>query len=122
MLDEMIQLPDTTESLAFAGDAALKLGSLHFFWNENIPPKSTLDGNCTNVEKNGTLASKLFDPWMLSDGIVGLEHDPHQNETTEMHYKGTFIEAIFGILYIEGGLDAVMGAMVSSGLILETGS
>jgi len=59
---------------------------------------------------------------MLSDGIVGLEHDPHQNETTKMHYKGTFIEAIFGILFPEGGLDAVMNAMVSSGLVLETGN
>ncbi len=107
-LDEMLLVSEDRLTLAYIGDAALEIGVMPSIWPDNIDaiPKSRyLDEKSKAFVENIPL-SKFWDSLFLNDPFA--DH-PADNPKT----KGSLIEAIFGIIYLEGGLDAVGSALAN---------
>jgi 23S rRNA maturation mini-RNase III len=103
-LKEMLKVSKDLFALAFIGDAALDLAVLDrtLYDNETgIPTKSFLDKQRRNHTGNIPL-TRLWKALELYDEKILLPH-PEDNEKT----TGTYMEAVFGIIYLEGGLEAV---------------
>lgn len=107
-LDEMLSVATDRLTLAYIGDAALELGVMTSIWNPktlDIPSNEFLHKQRTKLVENAPLA-KLWDSLELYDPVI-LIRPSHENDAT----KGSYMEAVFGIIYLEGGLVAVEKAL-----------
>jgi 23S rRNA maturation mini-RNase III len=107
---EMSKLPDEVESLAYLGNAALLLAAAHHLWTSNTPSKGTLD-QMSQQFKDKKYQAQLERKWRLYENTIGFDHKPRSNIDEENHDRSTLVEAVFGLLYIKSGLDAVIKAM-----------
>lgn len=97
-------------TLALIGDRALELGILPIIWEgENtpgdIPTKGKLDDSKKNFVKNKNLA----DIWDFL-GLYDKKILPKKKDESPK-LRGSRMEAIFGIIYLESGLEAVEKAI-----------
>jgi hypothetical protein len=91
-------------ALAFIGDAALGLGALINVWRADyptIPPKGELNKERVELVANAKLAN-IWDSLAIYDKEILIKP---RNENVET--RGSSMEAVFGIIYLEGGLPAV---------------
>jgi dsRNA-specific ribonuclease len=103
---KMKKIKEDFLALAFIGDSALELGALPIIWGDKIvskeiPLKGDLDAKKKNLVENKQL-SMVWDSLELYDDRILIKR---KNESQKL--RGSRMEAIFGILYLEGGLDAV---------------
>jgi dsRNA-specific ribonuclease len=97
-------------TLALIGDRALELGILPIIWEEenssgDIPTKGKLDDSKKNFVKNKNLA----DIWDFL-GLYETKILPKKKDESPK-LRGSRMEAIFGIIYLESGLRAVENAV-----------
>jgi ribonuclease-3 len=103
--ETLASLSEMSKVLALIGDAAISLGVVHFLWQ----PKGVDSGNLTQrraeVVSNEHMA-EVCDDWGLYKHRI--HFDPPTETKAEMeHNKGTLLEAIYGIIYVEHGFEKV---------------
>jgi ribonuclease-3 len=110
LLDEddyevLVSLSEIAQSLALVGDAAISIAVLHHIWQPNATDVGTLTQRRADIVSNEHLA-KVCDSWGLYEQRI--HFDPVSPGKSEMnHDKGTLVEAICGIVYIEHGFNKV---------------
>ena len=103
-LKNMLSIKEERRTLAHIGDAALELGVLASIWppdTATIPSKEFLHNERNKLVGNIPL-SEFWDSLQLYDSKTLIQY-PDENVET----KGSCMEAVFGIIYLEGGLDSV---------------
>ncbi|RDE12593.1 MAG: hypothetical protein C4K47_07600 [Candidatus Thorarchaeota archaeon] len=98
-------LSDMAKVLALVGDAAISMAVLHHLWRPKVADAGLLTQSRAELVSNEHLAW-LCDLWGLYD--YRIHFDPPSPTKSEIsHTKGTLLEAVYGIVYIEQGLDEV---------------
>ncbi|MCK4740359.1 MAG: hypothetical protein KAT22_02350 [Candidatus Thorarchaeota archaeon] len=104
-LKHLVALSEMAEALALVGDAAISLAALHHVWQPKSIDAGVLTQKRSDIVNNEHMA-ELCDNWGLYEHRI--HFDPHAVSKSEMeHDKGTLLEAIYGIVYIEQGLEKV---------------
>ncbi len=104
-LKHLVALSEMAEALALVGDAAISLAALHHVWQPKSIDAGVLTQRRSDIVNNEHMA-ELCDNWGLYEHRI--HFDPHSVSKSEMeHDKGTLLEAIYGIVYIEQGLEKV---------------
>ncbi|MCD4820936.1 MAG: hypothetical protein K8R11_02410 [Methanococcoides sp.] len=108
-----LSLDEAAKVLAFIGDAAIDLALAEVLWQPNISNVGDLSVNRSKIASNGNLA-RICDKWDMFDHRIPFESKPSGTKIeTINHVKGTMVEAVFGIIYIESGLDDIITSIVS---------
>jgi ribonuclease-3 len=101
----LVSLSEIAQSLALVGDAAISIAVLHHIWQPKATDVGTLTKRRADIVSNEHLA-KVCDSWGLYEQRI--HFDPVSPSKSEMnHDKGTLVEAICGIVYIEHGFNKV---------------
>lgn len=100
-LDEMLIISEDRLTLAYLGDASLEIGIIPGIWPHNgtIPKKQFLHDSRNALVENIPLAN-FWNSLFLDDRLAD-----HRRDSAET--KGSLMEAVFGIIYLEGGIEAV---------------
>ncbi len=107
MLRRLASTSEMAKVLALVGDAAISLAVLHRLWTPEMLDVGDLTQARARSVSNEHLAA-LCDEWRLYE--YRIHFDPPAESKSEMeHDKGTLVEAIYGIVYLMHGLDAVIG-------------
>jgi dsRNA-specific ribonuclease len=96
------------QSLAWAGDTAIKYAILFDIWREEITSEE-LHNKRKSFEGNEQLA-KRFDTLKLFEFRIHLDPDDRKTKSIN-EIKGRLIEAIFGAIFIEKGIEGLTRAM-----------
>jgi ribonuclease-3 len=103
--DVLVSLSEIAQSLALVGDAAISIAVLHHIWQPKATDVGTLTQRRADIVSNEHLA-EVCDSWGLYKQRI--HFDPDSPSKSEMnHDKGTLVEAICGIVYIEHGFSKV---------------
>lgn len=109
-LSELILLSQVAQMLALLGDAAIDTAILHHIWKPKASDVGTLTQDRADLVSNEHL-SKKCDEWDLYERRI--HFDPSTSSKSEMeHDKGTLVEALYGVLYVESGFDRVRELVV----------
>jgi ribonuclease-3 len=106
-LAEMARLPEAAEALAWIGDAALKIGVLPEIWSPRLAEVGLLSERRKAYESNANMA-RLCDRWGLYEHRI--HFDPPVEKGDPDHVKGTLVEAVLGIVFLQCGLKGVARA------------
>ena len=108
-----ISMSEAAKVLALIGDAAIDLAIIQILWKPNISNVGELTIKRSELVSNKNLA-RICDKWGLYD--YRLHFDPNKSENNEEkinHVKGTIVEALFGVMYIEDGLDQIISSIIA---------
>lgn len=106
--DFMSELGDIAEGLALLGDCALDLAVTQELMEDGIMDKGKITVEKANIVQNLSLA-RLCDELNLYNNRIHLESKKSDaKETTIHHAKGTLVEAVIGVVYLEQGLESVI--------------
>ena len=108
-----LNLDKAAKVLALIGDAAIDLALVQILWEPNISNVGELTEKRSKFASNENLA-RICDKWDLYD--FRIHFDPNKSEIKEEtinHVKGTIIEALFGVMYIESGLYQIIPSIVA---------
>lgn len=101
-----IQLSDLARVLALIGDAVIDIAVIHALWSAATEEVGILTQRRAKIVSNENLAI-VCNRWGLYD--YRIHFDPKTVTKSEMeHIKGTLVEAIYGVLYVEYGFDKVL--------------
>jgi len=103
----MAGLPEAAKTLAWIGDAAVNLGVLPLIWSPSISDVGVLTEKRKRYVRNTNLA-RLADRWKMYQYRIHFDTLEPGAETA--HIKGTLVESVFGIIYLQGGLSKVTEA------------
>lgn len=111
-LEKMGNIKEDFLTLAFIGDRALELGILSSIWcdgnkSQDIPQKGDLDTWKKSFVENKNLA----DIWDFLDLYDNKILTRRKNESEKL--RASRVEAVFGIIYLESGFDAVEDALTN---------
>ncbi|MFW9768679.1 MAG: ribonuclease III domain-containing protein [Candidatus Thorarchaeota archaeon] len=96
---EMINLSEMAKVLALVGDAVISSAVLQHLWEPHLGDAGKITQKKAKIVSNNHMA-KLCDKWKLYN--YRIHFDPETPSKSEMdHDKGTLVEAIYGIIYIE---------------------
>ncbi|MHA2358973.1 MAG: ribonuclease III domain-containing protein [Candidatus Thorarchaeota archaeon] len=96
---EMINLSEMGQVLALVGDAVISSAVLQHLWEPHLGDAGKITQRKAEIVSNEHMA-KLCDKWNLYD--YRIHFDPETPSKSEVnHDKGTLLEAIYGIIYIE---------------------
>jgi dsRNA-specific ribonuclease len=108
-----LNMDEAAKVLALIGDAAIDLALVQILWEPNISNVGELTEKRSNFASNENLA-RICDKWDLYN--FRIHFDPNKSEIKEEtinHVKGTIIEALFGVMYIESGLEQIIPSIVA---------
>lgn len=108
-----LNMDEAAKVLALIGDAAIDLALVQILWEPNISNVGELTEKRSSFASNENLA-RICDKWNLYD--FRIHFDPNKSEIkdeTINHVKGTIIEALFGVMYIESGLEQIIPSIVA---------
>lgn len=107
-LKNMNAIKEDFSTLAFIGDRALELGILPSIWGavkRDIPQKGYLNEQKKSFVNNKNLAT-------IWDFLDFYDNKTIEKKKTEsQHLSGSRMEAVFGIIYLESGLEAIEHAI-----------
>ncbi len=105
-LPDLVALSETAKILALLGDAAIDMAVLHHIWKPKASDVGSLTETRSGLVSNEHLSLKC-DEWGLYENRI--HFDPPTPTKSEMeHIKGTLVEALFGVIYIEMGFRRVL--------------
>lgn len=106
-LNEMLSVSEDRLTLAYIGDAALEIGIIPGIWPRDgtIPKKQFLHDSRNALVENLPLKN-FWNSLFLNDPLAD-----HRGDSPET--KGSLMEAVFGIIYLEGGVEAVERAFLN---------
>ena len=109
-LAELASSGDAAVVLALMGDAALDLAIVQTLWDSSLSKTGELTEKRKLVASNENLA-KYCDEWGLYSSRLyrkqAIESKDTKEETVE-HQKGTLVESILGVVYLEFGLEKLL--------------
>jgi dsRNA-specific ribonuclease len=105
ILDKLGTSPDTAKSLAWVGDTIIKYAILESIWRQGITPEE-LHNKRQSLENNENL-SILCKRWKLFENRIHLGPDVPKSKDIQ----GTLVESIYGIIFIEKGIEGVQKAV-----------
>jgi hypothetical protein len=106
ILPDLVALSETAKILALLGDAAIDMAILHHIWKPRASDVGSLTETRSGLVSNEHLSLKC-DEWGLYENRI--HFDPPTPMKSEMeHIKGTLVEALFGVIYIEMGFRRVL--------------
>jgi len=107
-LDEFMHMHEAAKVLALIGDAAIDIALVQILWVPNISKVGDLTRKRAEIVSNKNLA-RVCDQLELYDCRIHLDPPaPNIIEDTINHTKGTIMEAMFGVIYLESGLEQVV--------------
>lgn len=112
--DDLISIGEASKVLALIGDSALDLAAVQLFWDSQLSTVGELSRKRQEIVSNKNLA-RICDKWKLYDYRLKRKQKSQINglkEETIEHVKGTFVEAIFGVIYLEFGLEEVFNILI----------
>jgi len=108
-LGEMMEVSEDRQTLAYIGDAVLETAVMASTWSsqetQKIPLSKFLHNERNKLVENEPL-SRFWDSLTINDSPIIANLPPENDET-----KGTSMESVFGIIFLEGGLGAVETAL-----------
>ncbi len=107
---ELCTIGDAGNTLALVGDAALDLAVIEYFWDSSLSKIGELTKKREKIVKNEHLA-KICERWQLYEHRIKRLHESSLGGAkleTIIHEKGTLVEAIFGVIYLELGFKEVL--------------
>ena len=109
-LIELASSGDAAKVLALIGDAALDLAIVQLLWDSSLSTTGKLTEKRKEVASNINLA-KYCDLWDLYrcrlNRFRSTEYEDTKPETI-YHEKGTLVESILGVIYLEFGLEVLL--------------
>ena len=109
-LTELASSGDAAKVLALIGDAALDLAIIQLLWDSSLSTTGKLTEKRKEVASNNNLA-KYCDLWGLYGSQLNrfraIEPEDTKLETIN-HEKGTLVESILGVIYLEFGLEVLL--------------
>ncbi|MFO7836394.1 MAG: ribonuclease III domain-containing protein [Candidatus Thorarchaeota archaeon] len=103
--ENLVNVPEMAQALALVGDAAIDMSVLHHLWEPTAADVGMLTQRRADIVSNEHLAD-VCNSWGLYE--YRIHFDPSHPSTAEMqHDKGTLLEAVYGIIYVEYGFEAV---------------
>lgn len=109
-LVELASSGDAAKVLALIGDAALDLAIVQLLWDSSLSTTGKLTEKRKEVASNINLA-KYCDQWGLYrcqlNRFRATKHEDTKPRTI-IHDKGTFVESILGVIYLEFGLEVLL--------------
>jgi len=109
-LGELASSGDAAVVLALIGDAALDLAVVQTLWAPSLSKTGELTEKRKLVASNENLA-KYCDEWGLYSSRVYRKQAIKSKDTKEetiQHLKGTLVESILGVVYLEFGLEKLL--------------
>ncbi len=98
---EMINLSEMAQVFALVGDAVISSAVLQHLWEPHLGDAGKITQKKAKIVSNTHMAT-LCDEWNLYE--YRIHFDPGTPSKSEIdHDKGTLLEAIYGIIYIEVG-------------------
>jgi len=102
-LKTLIGLSEIAKVLGLLGDAVIDTAILHHLWEPDASRVGHLTKRRSQAVNNEHLA-QICDKFGLYEHRI--HFDPETQEKSEMeHIKGTLVEALFGVIYIERGFE-----------------
>jgi dsRNA-specific ribonuclease len=102
---ELVSMSEVAKVLALVGDAAIDMAVLHHLWKPRASDVGTLSQGRAGLVSNDHLSEKC-DEWGLYESRIHFD-PPSPTKSEIAHTKGTLVEALFGVIYIEEGFDVV---------------
>ncbi|MFX1578064.1 MAG: ribonuclease III domain-containing protein [Promethearchaeota archaeon] len=96
---EMINLSEMSKVLALVGDAVISSAVLQHLWRPHMGNAGTITQRKAEIVSNEHM-SNLCDAWGLYEYRIHFDPDIPSKSEIE-HDKGTLLEAVYGIIYIE---------------------
>jgi ribonuclease-3 len=109
-LTELASSGDAAVVLALIGDAALDLAIVQILWDSSLSKTGELTTKRKKVASNKNLAIYCEEWGLYSCRLNRLKANPMDDtkiETLE-HVKGTLVESIMGVVYIDFGLKELL--------------
>jgi dsRNA-specific ribonuclease len=104
----MSELGDIADGLALLGDSALNLAATQEIWEDGILDKGKITIEKAKIVGNLNLA-RYCDELDLYNNRIHLESKKMQTKIEKIqHIKGTLVEGIIGVIYIENGIDGIL--------------
>ena len=106
----LLNLHEAAKVLALIGDAVISVALVHIHWDPSISRVGAL----TDVKKNyasNHRFGKICDRWGLYDLRIHEDQFTPEEDKKIDHTKGTIVEALFGIIYVESGLTQVISSI-----------
>ncbi|GAH46780.1 unnamed protein product [marine sediment metagenome] len=111
--EELIELASSGDAavvLALIGDAALDLAIVQILWDSSLSKTGALTTKRKKVASNKNLAIYCDEWGLYSCRLNRLQANPMDDPKTETieHVKGTLVESIMGVVYLEFGLKELL--------------
>jgi dsRNA-specific ribonuclease len=107
---EMINLSEMAQVLALIGDAVVSSAVLQHLWKPRAADAGRITQRKADIVSNEHMA-KLCDKWGLYNYRIHFDPDT-PSKLEENHDKGTLVEAVYGIIYIEHEYRKVLKLVV----------
>jgi len=107
---ELASLGDAANVLALVGDAALDLSVVQIHWDTSLSTVGRLTQKRQGIVANDNLA-RICDQWKLYEYRLNRLNDLSEKNAkpkTIQHEKGTLIESIYGVIYLEFGFEVLV--------------
>ncbi len=107
---ELASSGDAADVIALLGDAAMDLCVVQTLWDSSLATVGKLTTKRAGIVANENLA-KFCDEWNLYEFRLNRLHDPSEKNSkpkTIQHEKGTLVEAIYGVIYLEFGFEELI--------------
>ncbi len=95
----MTNLSEMAKVLALVGDAVISSAVIQHLWEPHLGNAGQITQRKAEIVSNESMA-KLCDIWKLYENRIHFDPDTPSKSEIE-HDKGTLVEAIYGIIYIE---------------------
>lgn len=108
-IGSLADLPEMARTFAWIGDAALNLAVLSELWADGRGRVGELTERRKSYVQNTNLA-QLADRWRLFEHRIHLEPVQGSSSTgseSVVRIKGSLTESVVGVLYLQGGLNAI---------------
>lgn len=111
--EELIELASSGDAavvLALIGDAALDLAIVQILWDSSLSKTGELTTKRKKVASNKNLSIYCEEWGLYSCRLNRLKANPMYDAKTETleHVKGTLVESIIGVVYLEFGLKVLL--------------
>ncbi len=111
-IDFFSNLGDLAEGLATYGDQVLGIAAAHVIWEgKGLIPKGEITHDKETLVKNSALYA-MFSVLNLGVGQISVKSEDVRTKPKKIHRKtGTYVEALFWVIYSENGLQPVINIL-----------
>ncbi|HII02562.1 TPA: hypothetical protein HA351_13240 [Methanosarcinaceae archaeon] len=107
-----LSMDEAAKVLALIGDAVIDLALVQILWQPNISNVGDLSIKRSTLASNENLG-RICDKLDLFDSRIPSNSNQLCSKMEKInHIKGTIVEALFGVIYLESGFDQVISSTI----------